>query len=356
MLDMEQNLDAYRILAQILGDLRTTVRDELEKRHGNEWFRVGLPPGVLDRLIERKEKEKAIDWYESEYQQLIDFATFSDLLEIIEYDGDLVPHLRTVAPSPPLLHARLLELEVMREKLALARAVSESELSFLGTFHIRFQQALMAEIEPGIPEAEMVPEDPGEPEPPENAAPEPGTPSEKADSKEDRKKAPGTKEPTPISEMHPPPRVEPAPSQQTATGEVVPEAPEADAEPVPSGPGGTEEGHHHHPVEQAMDHGDNTAVLRALYREVTTLAEELWNTEVPPTPSIWNRVRVHSWYQDNFSELGLKPLSDFYDIIGRVYQKMENGLAKDELQELLRENNFAKVLLELRDMFKKNQI
>ncbi len=354
MVDMEQNLDAYRILAQILGDLRTTVRDELEKRHGSEWFRVGLPPGVLDRLIERKEKEKAIDWYESEYQQLIDFATFSDLLEIIEHDGDLVPHLRTVAPSPPLLHARLLELEVMREKLALARAVSESELSFLGTFHIRFQQALMAEIKPAAPEVEVAPENAGEPEAPKEAAPKPEAPPEKEAS--GKTKSTETKRPTPISEVQPPPQAEPAPSQQTATGEVVPEAPAAAAEPAPSAAAGADEGDRRHPVEQAMDHGDNTAVLRALYREVTTLAEELWNTEVPPSPTIWNRVRVHSWYQDNFSDLGLKPLSDFYDIIGRVYQKMENGLAKDELQELLRENNFAKVLLELRDMFKKNQI
>ena len=354
MVDMEQNLDAYRILAQILGDLRSTVREELEKRHGNEWFRVGLPPGVLDRLIERKEKEKAIDWYESEYQQLIDFATFGDLLEIIEHDGDLVPHLRAVAPSPPLLHARLLELEVMREKLALARAVSESELSFLGTFHLRFQQALLS----GAAKADVV--DLGEVEPSgetpqEQAEPAPEKTPEKTPEKatgtkeaKDTKEAKGSgkKRPKPSPEVQPPAPEEPAPAEKTATGEVAPPAPEP----------ATDDGSRRHPVEQAMDQGDNVAVLRALYREVTTLAEELWKTEAPPSPAVWNRVRVHSWYQDNFSDLGLKPLSDFYDIIGRVYQRMENGLAKDELQELLRENNFAKVLLELRDMFKKNQI
>ncbi len=356
MMDLEQNLDAYRILAQILGELRATVRDRLEQRHGSEWFRVGLPPGVLDRLIERKEKEKAIDWYESEYQQLIDFATFADLLEIIEQDGDLVPHLRAVAPSPPLLHARLLELEVLREKLALARAVSESELSFLGTFHIRFQQALKEglgkdaskrEADHERPAVEPAPEPAAPPEevPPPDTAPEPAAPAEEAPPERQR--------PEPVQEVQAPPPGDPEPSRRTATGEVVPPPPQEVTAPGDPEPAGEER---RHPVEEAMDRGDHTTVLRALYREVTNLAEELWNTEVPPSPSVWNRVRVHPWYQDNFTALGLKPLSDFYDIIGRVYEKMESGLAKDELQEFLRENNFAKVLLELRDMFKKNQI
>ena len=48
---LEQNLDAYRIIAEILNDLRDTFRDELESTHGESWYKTALPEGLLDRLI-----------------------------------------------------------------------------------------------------------------------------------------------------------------------------------------------------------------------------------------------------------------------------------------------------------------
>ena len=58
---IDQNLDAYRLLAEILNDLRVGMRQELEKVHGTEWFRVGLPSEVFDRLVSSKEGATAID-------------------------------------------------------------------------------------------------------------------------------------------------------------------------------------------------------------------------------------------------------------------------------------------------------
>jgi len=139
---LEQNLDAYRIIAEILKDLREVLRTELEQRHGKQWYQVGLPDGLLDRLVEIKEKEKAIDWYESEYQQIMSYAVFPDLLQILERNSDQFPHIMHLAPTTALLHARFLELEVMRSKLGRARPISETELAFLGTFHLRFRKAI----------------------------------------------------------------------------------------------------------------------------------------------------------------------------------------------------------------------
>ncbi len=102
--------------------------------------------------------------------------------------------------------------------------------------------------------------------------------------------------------------------------------------------------------------GDSTAILRVLFKEVTGLAESLWSSDVPPPQTVWKEVRISTWYQENFSGLGLKPLSDFYDVISHVEERMEKGLAKHDLQKMLEDANFAHILLAMRDMFQRNRI
>ena len=48
---LEQNLDAYRIIAEILEDLRETLRQRLDQTHGQKWYEQGLPDGLLHRLV-----------------------------------------------------------------------------------------------------------------------------------------------------------------------------------------------------------------------------------------------------------------------------------------------------------------
>ncbi len=377
---LQQNLDAYRVVTEILNDLRTTVRQELELNQGKLWYRTGLPQGVLDRLIERKEKEKAIDWYESEYQQLIDFASFADILEILEHNTDLVPPLRRLAPNTALLHARFLELEVMREKLAMTRPISEAELGFLTTFHSRFRKAIeqvkvqddaaaaavsatsndeareeAARDEAPTPQSDVSQgpspaQESGEPTEPEteveagdreetNAAEAEAESNKTSDRRESRPPSrsafvPQSSKPSPA-----PPKAPSRPGGRAATA--VAEAPEPESK---------------RSVKSQLEENDTKAILRSLYREVTTVAEGLWTSDIPPATAIWNHVRVHPWYEQNISKLGLKPLSDFYEIISKVEDKMNGGIARDQLQDFLKESNFAKVLLSLRDMFQRNGI
>ena len=138
---LEQNIDAYRIVSEILGKLRIAIREVLERVYGDEWYRKGLPEEVFERLVAAKEREKSIDWYEGQYQQILDYATFTDLIEVLEKNSDHFPEFVNLAPSRALLQARFLELDVMRAKLGRARPISETELSFLGTFHLRFRKA-----------------------------------------------------------------------------------------------------------------------------------------------------------------------------------------------------------------------
>ncbi len=377
---LQQNLDAYRVVTEILNDLRTTVRQELELNKGKLWYRTGLPQVVLDRLIERKEKEKAIDWYENEYQQLIDFASFVDILEILEFNTALVPSLRRLAPNTALLHARFLELEVMREKLAMTRPISEAELGFLTTFHTRFRKALEqvkaqeeAATEPVAASAEgEVDEDSTAVDAEADGDLSPAEPRDdsagETESREDEDEADEQVGSAPTEsdrasgqepkgrESRPPSRSAFVPQSSTST----PPPPKAPNRAAARGAAAVAEpavkADNRRSVQSQLEESDTRGVLRSLYREVTTVAEGLWTSEIPPATAVWNQVSAHPWYEKNISKLGLKPLSDFYEIIFKVEEKMNGGIARDQLQDFLKESNFAKVLLSLRDMFQHNGI
>jgi len=343
---LDQNLDAYRILAEILNDLRVELRTELEKIHGAEWFRPGLPPTVFDRLVSSKEGSSAIDWYETEYQEIMDFAVFPDFFEILKHNNETFAALLELVPSPALFQARFLELESLRSKVGRARPISEAELSFLMTFHKRFRKQLeihrgkASKVKPGITDSEEISIETAAPEVRSEAAPEPS----KTESK------------NPSTQVSPPEKITPPQRPASSATGATPEA-EEKTDASKSAPGDAVE---HTIVTGSLSHivssGDSTSILRELFKEVTALAESLWSSDVPPPQTVWKEVRISTWYEENFSGLGLKPLSDFYEVISHVEERLGSGLAKHELQKMLEDANFAHILLALRDMFQKNRI
>jgi hypothetical protein len=373
---LEQNIDAYRIVSEILGALRLAVRQRLEQIHGEEWYRKGLPEDVFKRLIAAKEREKSIDWYEGQYQQIMDYAVFADLLEILEHSPESFPSFMGLAPSTALLNARFLELDVMRAKLGRARPISETELSFLGTFHLRFRKAAQEAQEESFDVSQ-----PSE-QPKEEPARE--TPEEEVVS------AP---EPAPVVEEEPAPAASARPTravqtdvETAATTEAardrsqerakvsagveddIPtnvlrddaaEAEEVGDESPPQAKGPVDEISKTigpKKLDEALSTNDHRTVLRELYREVTAIAEGVWSSEVTPAPLVWEQVTSSDWYERNFSRLGLQPLSVFYEVTAKVDKKVRGGADRKELQEFLKETNFAKTLLSLRDMFQANNI
>jgi hypothetical protein len=107
---------------------------------------------------------------------------------------------------------------------------------------------------------------------------------------------------------------------------------------------------------EALEANDHRTVLRELYREVTAIAEGVWTSDVTPAPLVWEQVTASDWYEHNFSRLGLHPLSVFYEVTANVEKMMRTGGTKKDLQELLKEMNFAKTLLALRNMFQANNL
>jgi len=355
---LEQNLDAYRIIAEILNDLRRVVREQLESVHGKNWYTSGLPGGLLDRLIEIKEKEKAIDWYESEYQQIMDYAVFPDLLQILDHNSEGFPQIMRLAPTTALLHARFLELEVMRSKLGRARPISDTELAFLGTFHLRFQKAVEAfEVNPAAVPAAVGPEasatatevldadveiadEPAPAPAPEQPADEPGPPRRRAK--------------TSVETVPPGDDGQAAEPRRKSTDGAT-SAEQSAAAKVPEAAGKTDEPDVNS-IDAALASRDDVGVLREIYREVTKTAEGIWTRDTLPSTKIWNKVSTSTWYEENFSRLGLKPISDYYEIMSKIDQQMREGCAKEELQGYLRGSNFAQILLALRDMFQRNDV
>jgi hypothetical protein len=389
---IQQNLDAYRIVAEILTILRDNVRRALEVELGEDWHRDGLPKPVLDRLVQRKEKEKAIDWHESEYQEVTSYAGFADVLEILQAKPDLIPEFMKLASNPALLYARFLELEVIAQKLALARAVGESELTFLGTFHIRFRKAVdelkarrlrkrqkpaarKPEDKPaGAPEPEKKPAPPSEPEPEPEPEPKPKQKSKPKTEKEPEPEPEPEQEPkkeaSKPNQDRPPQRAASTPQRPPIRPAMTPDGPapakdgkkaeskgkKTDDKAAAADDTSTAEEKQTSSIEKAIDEGNSQLILKELYREVTNLAEGVWTSDVVPIPHVWSQVSGSTWYEFNFTKLSLKPLSDFYEIIAKVDEHMQEGITKEQLQEILKENHFAQILLSLRDMFQKNNI
>jgi hypothetical protein len=349
---LEQNIDAYRIISKILGELRTAIREVLEGEYGDDWHSKGLPEEVFDRLVAAKEREQSIDWYDGQYQQIMDYATFLDLIAIIEKNSDHFPEIVNLAPSVALLQARFLELDVMREKLGRARQETAPPS---GDRPEGSDTPKVATENPVEDDDQVVFEPPTEPEP-EKASP-PRRPVQTSTDPDIR------------------PETDPSESDETAKDQIlakeIPAERDASGESEPeddslkddggNGDEGDDAGDTSKTVSPnkllaALESNDHQTVLRQLYREVTAIAEGVWSNDVTPAPLVWDQVTASDWYEVNFSRLGLQSLSVFYEITTEVEIKMKAGADRKELEEFLRDTNFAKTLLSMRDMFKANGI
>lgn len=319
---LDINLEGYRIVAESLHRLRRFIRDRLRQIHGDEWETLGLAAACREHLEDRRERESALSWRLPEECDLLDYGGFADLLDIAAADERTIAPLVALVPSVDLLRARFLELEVIFNRIAYARPISESQLELAVSFGERIRKAL---ADPSVP---------GTTSPPPTAEPTAALPRASA--------APPP--PTPA-----PPHPVPKPPNDSAA---VPAQPDplrpaaADAATARAGGGVSLPGRE---LTAAVAAGDSQRILGELYREITDVADGLWRSGTTADPPVWSAVRESSWYRDNFSSLGLKVVSDFYDLVGRCRQRSEGPEA---MQEFLKASNFAQLLLSLRDFFK----
>ncbi len=325
MAKLETNLDACQLSSEILLRLRRVIRETLRATYGKEWEKSGIPEEIRDFLTQRQAREASINWNLSDSVDILDFAGYINIYEIIAATPTLHQRFLPLAPDANLLRIRFLELDTILSRIAYARTISESDLGFLASFEDRLKKTLAAPAPAVEEQPPAVPVAPPAKVPGLAAAP--------------ARTSPPSAAPKPAPAAAPP-----AKADETETAPSV-------SQTEPSTAAAAQVGHQE--LESALKREDNRVILTALYQEVTSLADGLWNGAVTSLKAkAWENVRESQWYHDRFAKLGLKPISDFFQLFDTAKEKTLAGTSRNELQEFLKEHNFVQVLLALKDLFK----
>ena len=320
------NVEAYQVMAEIVNTVRRIVRRGLEKVSGKTWYLDGCPPGLFERLVERKENEIAIDRFDEEYQELITFASLEDLAEIIEFNNDLAKLLTAIAPKKTTIAGRLREIEVLRLKLEATISFDDGDIDRLLEYHQDFRGALARGMKK-TGDATPTPIPPPAPKPEE-------PPAEDVDI-----------DVTEVDELRAE-DVEPAPDPDIAVAEV---DPSVSSEQIDDSEEALE-------AERAMVAKDDTEVLRVLHREVMSVAEAVYQRDVDRTHPVWETLISRGWYDLKKIDMELAPLEYFYSVAEEARKRQRAGADLDELKTYLEEVEFTKLLLELREMFMRHHL
>jgi hypothetical protein len=370
----DPNTEGYQIMADILVTLRRIVHRGLEKIAGSTWYLDGLPEGLFERLVERKEKEASIDRFNGEYQELISFASLDDLAEIVEFNDELAKLLSGIGPDETTLVERLRQIEALRLKLAATAPFDDDDLEELVEYHQDLKRALSRRkkqaVDPSPPEsradlgspeaedADPVDERPsGEPEqePTEEAMPveDPeNTQSDAADSTEDAGERAAVSDVNPYA-------TEMAKVEELSQADIV----TADAYgtvaarlEVPQDEPASETGAEASEIEQAVAADDDRAALEILRREVMSVAEAVLQNDPPQEYPVWESLGLTGWLNRKRDELGLEPVERFYRVAEGVLEMRLAGHSADEVKEFIDRSRFSSLLLELRELFMKHQL
>jgi hypothetical protein len=330
MTKLDTNLDACQMSSEILLRLRKIMRETLRAIHGKEWETTGIPQEIREYLTQRQAREASINWNLSDAVDILDFAGFLNIYDIMEANPQLLQRLLPLAPDASVLRIRFLELDTILNRIAYARPISESELGFLVTFEDRLKKTTSGPP----PAVEQAP------------AATPAKPAKAPSAPPPAPKAPPATPPAPAADNVPSPEAKGAAQKPQAPP---PPPPEVAAPPAPAAPIGPQE------LDNAIKRDDSKVILTALYQEVTALADGLWNGSVASLQArTWEKVRESQWYHDKFGKLGLKPISDFFGLFDTAKEKMGAGTSRNDLQEFLKDHSFVQVLLALKDLFRQH--
>lgn len=332
---------------------------------GELWYREGLPSDVFRRLVVRKENETPLDRFSGDYEELMTYANFRDLADIIVGNQVLKDRLTILEPRDGAsLLDRLHELEEMRRTISSSRSATEADTAKLKEYFDEFRMALKRGKPPARESSSRssTPPSPGPVIAPEDEtldsifdeeeqaapapSPRPGRLVVKV-SADGRLKAAAPPETRPAIE-------EPAVPRPTVASEVGSlETPVTEvstrpgqAEPRSKGPIEEAEG-----VERALRGEDDAAILKALHVEVTEIADGMLRRDPKHGHLVWEQVKRRGWFDAHLEEFELEPLGAFYRLSDEFLEAFASGAKSSELKEILADAGFSKMLLAMREMF-----
>jgi hypothetical protein len=351
MAKLDHNLDAYRLAAAALERLRALLRRHLEATHGAGWEKAGLPAETREILAQRREREAAVKWNSATGLDVLDFAGFVNLYEVLASVPRLRDGFSRLVPEPQALRLRFLELDTVLNRIAYARPVSESDMELLLGFDERLR-ALATDLPIDTVAEAAAPEEPSarlsQPAPAAKVPLEPAataqTHAPAAPPAAAATAAPAS--PSPSSGRPRASEGRPARGQGGSQG-----PPTTGSIPVilskeTQGPAVVND------LDAALRRGDDSTVLTALYQEITGLAEKIWSDAASARSPIWEAVRESAWYENRFSALRLRVVSDFYDLLRNIQERQAAGNTRTDVHEFLKERNFAQILMDLREFFR----
>jgi hypothetical protein len=408
------NIDAYRIMAEILVTVRRIIQRGLEKASGASWYLDGCPTALFERLIARKENEVAIDRFDRDYQELLSYASMDDLAEIIEYNRDLAHLLSNIEPEGTSMAERCRQIETLRLKLDAAVPFGEDDVEALLGYYQDFQSSLSKSKKPAKSAKASAPA----PEPVEEEPPSTVEPMKRPPAVEPVKAPPPVepvKPPPPVEPVTPPPPVEPvtppppaepvSPPEElirdeaqveqqagesgisdtevdelgaedlvsddieedgtAAEAEEIAEtdevADESDEEKVDSGViRAAEEAAAEDDLAleavRAMADDDQAEVLRILHREVMSVAEHVLKGTVDQEFSVWQTITISGWFDIKKEPLGLTSVESFFSIAEEIRTKLRAGESENEIKAFINQSEVTKLLLSLGETFKRQNL
>jgi hypothetical protein len=340
--DQNSNAEAYQVMAEILVTVRRIVHRGLEKVAGKTWYLDGCPPGVFERLVDRKENEVAVDRFDREYQELISFASLDDLAEIVDYNEELADLLSAIEPEGTKMADRLRELEALRLKLAATLPFDQDDVDNLLDYHGDLRKALARGKKKN-----------GEATP----TPAPAAPVEESQEEESHEEE-SSEEKTPTETVDPD---APEFTTQAAKIDDIPSdtfgtvVSDADSDPVQE-EGPAKGGDPAIDAEKAMASDDDGEVLSILRGEIMSVAEGVYQGAPIQSFPVWETLRASGWYDIKKADLALTPVELFYSIAGEASEKQRSGADAQDLKSFLEDWGFSKLLLSLREMFMRHNL
>jgi hypothetical protein len=357
MTGSDPNVEAYQILADLLVTIRRIIHRGLEKVSGDTWYLDGCPPGLFERLVERKERESAIDRFGGEYQELITFASLDDLAAIIDFNRDLAKLLGSLAPKGESMIERLRAIEDLRLKLAASLPFDDEDHEKLARYHREFRESLKRRkrsadesgpaAAPGVEKSSV---DQGNGSAAEAAArssaPEIAPPADAVKAAEFRTQVVTFEE---LSAVVGRARLDIGAAPPSAADPLAPavdgfKTAAAARQPGPEPPTTLD-------AERAMAADDDRQVLGVLHREVTALADAAFRQQFDVKHPVWDAVRSSGWYDLKRADLALAPLELFYGVVAKAAASQQSGADPAEVKTALHDAGFTKLLLSLREMF-----
>ena len=113
----------YALLFCFENEVRSFIRERLDEKEGAKW-QDNLPPKILKFAQSRREAALKDSWLEGEKTDLLGFADFGQLAQIII---DKWEHFKDIIPSQHWLKQRMDEIEKSRNFIAHNRMLLPSE-------------------------------------------------------------------------------------------------------------------------------------------------------------------------------------------------------------------------------------